>query len=200
MKTATPRSLLLVVMTLASLVFTSCKPPPRPSPDTPAVTPHGWTDTARTVVNTLAWAVPAAHAVTDLLLQEPERSVVGRALDVTRDAAGDLRLALDAYDARGGDRCAVQGAVAATRAALVSLGHVLVDHGIALGQVLGRVTDAAAALVDELIPECEPDAGWRSVGRDTNAELRAIELRATARGVILRRDLDHIQPPGGGAR
>lgn len=196
----TTRPFLLAILFVASLAFTSCKPPPRPSPDTPAVTPSSWTDTARTVLSTLAWALPAAHAVTDLILPEPARTVVGRALDGVADAAERLHAALDAYDARGGDRCAVQGAVAATRAALVSLGQVLVEHGIALGQVLERVTDAAAALVDELIPECEPDAGWRSVGRDTNTELRALELRATARGVILRRDLDHIQPPGGGAR
>jgi uncharacterized membrane protein len=89
---------------------------------------------------------------------------------------------------------------AARLAALVAAAQTLVDHGIALGRVLERVTDATAALVDELVPGCDADAGWRSEGRDTNAELRAIELRATARGVILRRDLDHIQPPGGGAR
>ena len=31
-------------------------------------------------------------------------------------------------------------------------------------------------------------------------ELRAIELRATARGVLLRRDLDNLHPPDGGTR
>ena len=39
----------------------------------------------------------------------------------------------------------------------------------AVARVLERVTDATAALVDELVPGCDADAGWRSVGRDTNA-------------------------------
>lgn len=196
----TTRPFLLAILFVASLAFTSCKPPPRPSPDTPAVTPSSWTDTARTVLSTLAWALPAAHAVTDLILPEPARTVVGRALDGVADAAERLHAALDAYDARGGDRCAAHAAVGGVRAALVAAAQTLVDHGVALGRVLERVTDATAALVDELVPGCDGDAGWRSAGRDTNAELRAIELRATARGVILRRDLDHLHPPDGGTR
>ncbi len=200
MKPTSTRSLILAMMFIASLAFVSCKPPPRPSPDTPAVTPSSWTDTARTVLSTLAWALPAAHVVTDAILPEPARSVVGRALDGVADAAERLHAALDAYDARGGDRCAAHAAVGGVRAALVAAAQTLVDHGIALGRVLERVTDATAALVDELVPGCDPDAGWRSAGRDTNAELRAIELRATARGVILRRDLDALHPPDGGTR
>jgi hypothetical protein len=77
----TTRPFLLAILFVASLAFTSCKPPPRPSPDTPAVTPSSWTDTARTVLSTLAWALPAAHVVTDAILPDPARTIVGRALD-----------------------------------------------------------------------------------------------------------------------
>lgn len=201
MKPATPRSpVVLMLLFVASLGFaTGCRPPP-PSPDTPAVTPSSWTDTAETVLHTLAWAVPAAHAVTDLILHDPGRTAVGRVLDGVADAAGRLRTAVDAYKARGGDRCAAHAAVGGVRAALIAAAQTLTDHGIALGRVLERVTDTVAALVDELVPGCDGDAGWRSAGRDTNTELRTIELRATARGVILRRDLDDLHPPDGGTR
>ena len=103
----TTRPFLLAILFVASLAFIpSCKPPPRPSPDTPATTPSSWTDTARTVLSTLAWALPAAHVVTDAILPEPARTIVGRALDGVGDAAERLHAALDAYEQRGGDRCA----------------------------------------------------------------------------------------------
>lgn len=189
-------ALAFLVLSLAS----ACRPLP-PRPDAPAHTPSSWTDTARTVLSTLVWAVPAAHAVTDLILNDPARTVVGRALDAVGDAAERLHVAVDAYDARGGDRCAAHAAVGGVRAALVAAAQTLTDHGVALGRVLERVTDSAAAMVDELVPGCDVAARWRSAGRDTNGELRAIELRATARGVLLRRDLDHLRPPpDGGVR
>lgn len=174
--------------------------PPRPRPNGPAVTPSSWVDTARTVVGTLRWAVPGARLITDAILPEPARTVVGRTLDVVGDAAGRLDTALSAYEARGGDRCAATAAVAGVRSALVGAAQALTDNGVALGVVLERVVDTAAALVDELVPGCDPDAGWSSAGRASDADLRAFELRATARGVILRRDLDHLSPPDASAR
>ena len=46
MKPTSTRPFLLAILFVASLAFVSCKPPPRPSPDTPAVTPSSWADTA----------------------------------------------------------------------------------------------------------------------------------------------------------
>lgn len=186
------------LLILALALVGACRPLPPPSPDTPAVTPASWTDTARTVLTTLTWALPAAHVVTDAILPDPARTVVGRALDGVTAAADGLRTALDAYEQRGGDRCAAHAAVGGVRTALVVAAQTLTDHGVALGRVLERVTDTVAALVDTLVPGCDADAGWRSEGRATNAELRELELRAASRGVILRRDLDDLRPPADG--
>jgi hypothetical protein len=152
------------------------------------------------VLTTLTWALPAAHAITDMILEDPARTVVGRTLDGVATAAEGLQTALDAYEQRGGDRCAAHAAVGGVRTALVVAAQTLTDNGVALGRVLERVTDTVAALVDTLVPGCDGDAGWRSEGRATNAELRELELRAASRGVILRRDLDHLHPPDGGVR
>ena len=194
------RALIPFLLALVMAVTMACRPAPVPDDAAPAVTPSGWTDTARTVLSALSWAVPGAQMVTGALLPEPARTVVNRALAGVGAAAENLEVALAAYESRGGDRCAAKAAVAGVRASLVATAQALADNGIALGRVLERVADSAAALVDELVPACDPDAGWRSEGRQTNAELREIELRATARGIILRRDLDDLHPDAAPAR
>lgn len=184
---------LLAVALVASSV--ACTPPPPPSDGgTPATTPSSWVDTTRLVLTTLGWAVPSARAITDLVVPEPARTQVGRALDGVTAASRGLSVALDAYEARGGDRCAAYAAVGGLHVALVQLAQVLADNGIALGVTLERVADAAASIADALIPACQRDAGWASVGDRTNRELRAIAAAASARGVVLRRVLDHLQP------
>jgi len=187
-------SILPLLLALVVVLAAACRPAPVPDDGAPAATPSGWTDTARTVLSTLSWAVPGAKLITDAILPEPARTIVGRALTAVGDAAEGLDVAVAAYEARGGDRCAAKAAVAGVRASLVAAAQTLADNGIALGRVLERVADSAAAVVDELVPACDADAGWRSEGRATNAELREVELRATARGAVLRRDLDNLRP------
>ncbi len=187
----------LVVLLCGSVgaVLTGC--PPTPSVDGGvAVTPSGWTSTARVVLDTLRWAVPAARAITDSVVPEPARTQVGRALDATGDAARELSAAVDAYEIRGGDRCAAHAAVGGLHRALVGLARVLADSGIALGTTLERVVDGVASIADALVPACDRDAGWASAGDRANAELRAI---ATARGP-LRRALDDLRPLDAGTR
>ena len=175
-----------------------CHPQPVPSSDGAVVSVGGWTDTARQVLSTIAWAVPAARAVITSILPAPAAAIVGRVLDTVADAAQRLRVALDAYSARGGDRCAVYAAVGALDAALSQLTQSLVDHGIALGAVFERAFDAVLSIADNLIPSCDAtDAGWTSAGARGNAYIRSVERAAAARGVILRRDLDNIRPTGG---
>lgn len=167
---------------------------PRPPPSGPGAVVSSWTDTARTVLNTLSWAIPSARAILAAILPEPARTIVGRALDAVAEASTRLAVAVEAYESRGGDRCAAHAAVGGVRAALVQLAQVLADNGVALGTVLERVADGAASIADALVPSCDRDAGWASAGDRTNAELRAIAARATARGVVLRRDLDGLRP------
>lgn len=187
---------LCLVLTLS---VTACDP--RPSVDGgPAVTPTAWTDTARVVLTTLRWAVPAARVVLHAILEEPARSVVDRALDAVADAAGRLQASLDVYEARGGDRCPAHAAAGAVTEALLQLSQVLADNGIALGSTLERLVDASAALVDTLIPACDRDAGLASAGDSANGRLRAIYASARSRGVVLRHDLDDLRPLDGGAR
>jgi hypothetical protein len=99
-----------------------------------------------------------------------------------------------AYEARGGDRCVAYAATGAAIVTLHELAQVLADNGIALGVPLARVVDLVASVADTLIPACQSDAGFASVGGRSDATLRAIETAARARGVILRRDLDGIAP------
>lgn len=186
------RLALLLALLLAA---PACTPPPPPSDGgVPAVTPSSWVDTTRLVLTTLRWAVPAARAITDLVVPEPGRTQVGRALDAVTDAAGRLQLALTAYEARGGDRCAAYAAVGGVHAAIVQLAQLLADRGVALGVVLERVADSAASIADALVPACQRAAGWASAGDRSNATLRAISWRAASSGIVLRRDLDTLQP------
>lgn len=194
--------LLAAALCVAGLgaVLTGCPGPTPPVDGGPAVTPSGWTSTARVVLSTLRWAVPAARAITDGVLPEPARTQVGRALDATGDAAQELGAAVDAYEARGGDQCAAHAAVGGLHRALVGLARVLADGGLALGTTLERVADGVASVADALVPACDRDAGWSSAGDSVNRELRSIAEGAAARGVVLRRDLDDLRPVDGGVR
>lgn len=175
--------------------------PPRPTPEPgPSQPVSGWTSTARAVLSTLRWALPAARAVTDSLLSDPPRTQVARALDAAADAARGLDGALDAYEHRGGDRCVAYAAAGAVSATLGTLAEVLSDNGIAIGVVLGRVVDGVASIADALIPACALDAGWTSAGDTANARLRLVEDVARRRGITLRRDLDGLTEPAGAAR
>jgi len=174
-------------------------PPPQPAPgpavDGGVVVPAGWTSGARLVLRTLSWAVPAAKNVTDLLLPEPARTLVGRVFTAVTQAANDLQLALDAYIARGGDQCAAYSAVGGLHVALVQLAHALVDNGIAMGAVLEPVADTVASLLDNFVASCQPDAGWASHGEQWNAMLREITSVQYRHGRVLNHQLDLIHPP-----
>ena len=189
----------ILVATLAGALLTACPGPVTPVDGGPAVTPSSWTSTARVVITTLRWALPAARAITDLTVAEPGRTQVARALDAAAQATDRLHDAVDAYEARGGDRCAARAAVGGLQVALVGVAQVLADNGIALGTTLERIVDAVASIADALIPACDADAGWSSAGDASNARLRAIAEGARARGVTLRRVLDDLRPVDAGA-
>lgn len=174
-----------------------CTPHPVPPSDATVQVQSSWTQEARLVLSTVSWVSPAARAVLQVVLPDPARAIVGRALDAVDDAATRLGAAVDAYEARGGDRCAAHAASGAVVVALEELAAVLVDHGVAFGVPLGRLLDGAASLVDELAPACAVDAGWSGAGDGANAAVRALEDGARRRGVMLRRDLDNLTPDAG---
>lgn len=188
-----PVSLLFAVLLLASAA-PGCPPRPPASLDG-SVTPSAWTDTARVVLDTLAWAIPAAKLVVAAVVPEPARTIVCRTLDAVSDYASRLASALDTYQARGGDRCAAYAAAGGLSSALVSAARVLADNGLAIGRPLEGVLDSVSALVDTLVPACQADAGFASAGASAHDQLQAITDVARARGVTLRRDLDAIRPP-----
>ena len=189
----------ILVASLAGALLAACPGPVTPVDGGPAVTPSSWTSTARVVITTLRWALPAARAITDLTVAEPGRTQVARALDAAAQATDRLHGAVDAYEARGGDRCAARAAVGGLQVALVGVAQVLADNGVALGTTLERIVDAVASIADALIPACDADAGWSSAGDSANARLRAIAESARARGVTLRRVLDDLRPLDAGA-
>ena len=181
---------------LALLVCTSlgCPPPPPPSDGGPVTNPSSWTDTARVVIDTAAWLIPAAQVVTNAILPEPARTIVARSLEGIGQWVGRLDNAVDAYVEAGGDRCVAHAAAAGLRVALMEACRTLVDNGFALGRPIERLIDAVGTLIDNLVPACQ-DAGWASARREMDGEVLERVRAAEARGIVLRRDLDTIQAP-----
>lgn len=183
--------------------FLACVPNDVRPQDAAVVYASSWTDSARRVLSALSWAVPSARVVLDQILPWAEAQIVGRVVDGVADAAHGLSVALDAYDARGGDACPVQSASAGVRVSLLEMADMLAREGIALGVPLGHVVDAVSSVVDNLLPACPADGSvWQSSGDTANDRLHAIDESARARGIVLRRDLDAIRPLAmdGGAR
>lgn len=185
----------LLVLLVVSGALMRCPGPVTPVDGGPAVTPSSWTATARVVLSTLRWALPAARAITDVTVAEPGRTQVARALDAAAQAAQRMDGAVTAYETAGGDRCAARAAVAGLHVALVAVAQTLADNGIALGTTLERVVDGVASIADALVPACDADVGWSSAGDASNATLRAIAARA---GRPLSRVLDDLRPVDGG--
>lgn len=181
----------LVAMVLGA-VLNACTPPPPSDGGTPVVTPSEWTRTARIATTVGRGLIPVAQVIVEATTTDPGRTQARRAFVAADAALVGLDRALDAYDARGGDRCAAHAAAGAAVVALTELAEVLAANGIALGVPLGRVVDLVGSVVDTLVPACNLDAGWASAGRSANATLLGIERDARSRGVILRRDLDRI--------
>jgi hypothetical protein len=192
---------LLVVGLVGGALLQGCPPPPPSDGGTPVVTPSEWTRTARIATTVGRGLIPVAQVIVEATTTDPGRTQARRAFVAADAALTGLDRALDAYDARGGDRCAAHAAAGAAVVALTELAEVLAANGIALGVPLGRVVDLVGSVVDTLVPACNLDAGWASAGRAANATLLTIERDARSRGVILRRDLDRITPAlDGGVR
>lgn len=185
---------ILVASALGAVLTTGCVPPPPSDGGTPVVTPSGWTQTARIAVVVGRGLLPVARVIVEATVTDPGLTHARRAFEAADDALVGLSRALDAYDARGGDRCVARAAAGAAGVALQELAQVLADNGIALGVPLGRVVDLVASVVDTLIPACDLDAGFASAGRAANDRLRTIESNARARGISLSRVLDGITP------
>jgi hypothetical protein len=178
---------------LSGAVLVGC-PRPTPPSDGGTSTPAAWTDTASVVLHALAWALPAAEVVVDATVPQPARAAVDRAIAGTVEAATGLQSALDAYTARGGDRCVAYAAVGGLTRAFVVLAQTLADQGIALGSTLTPIVQSLGAIADQLVPACQVDAGFASAGDATGRALRAIEADAAAHGRMLRPVLDGLRP------
>ena len=179
---------------VVGLALAGCPHPPPPASDASVSTPRGWTDTARTVLRAIAWSIPAARVVVDAAVQEPQRTMVDRSLASVSEAARGLETAVDAYEARGGDRCAASAAVAGLTDAFVVLAQVLADNGIALGTTLSPIVQSLGAVADMLVPMCQRDAAYASVGDATSRRLHAVEVVAMTHGRTLRPLLDGLRP------
>lgn len=183
--------LALVIFALF-LTLTAC-PSPRPSPSDPTRV-SSWTGAARLVIDTVAWAIPAARLIVDAIVPQPARAVVDLALTGLSTATSGLNDALASYEHRGADQCVAHAAVGGVRGALVALARALADSGIALGTTFERVADSVGAIADGLVPRCASDAGWASTGESLGRELQGIQRAAEVRGTVLRRDLDNLHP------
>ena len=183
---------LLVASILALPIGATCHPTPNPDG---GVTVSVWTDTARTILSAIGWAIPAARLVIVAILPASTATLINRVFDAVLDAANRLTVAVDTYTARGGDQCAAYAAAGGLEVAIIQAMQALADHGVALGLPLEQVARSLGSLVDNLVPACDRhDAGWASAGDRFELQLRLTERAANQRGVILRRDLDNIHP------
>ena len=185
---------LLALFLSASLIGATCQPPPPPNDGGVVSTPSSWTDTVSTVLRTIGWAVPAAQVIVDSLVPATARPIVDRSFVAVQDAATRLQGALEAYNSRGGDRCAAYAAVGGVTTAMVALAQVLANNGIGLGNTLIPVIQSLGAVTDQLVPACQLDAGYASVGEGPMLQVHAIETSAMARGVVLRPVLNNLRP------
>lgn len=177
-----------------ALSMGGCRPNPVPTDGGVVTTPSSWTDTVSTVLRTIEWSIPAAQLIVGNLLPAADRPVADRAFVAVQDAASRLQTALAAYNARGGDSCVAYAAVGGVTSALVSLAQVLADNRIGLGNTLIPVIQSLGAVVDQLVPACQRDAGYASVGEAPMLRVRSIETSAATRGVVLRPVLDNLRP------
>lgn len=184
----------LALVLAAVMLGATCQPPSPPSDGGPVSTPSSWTDTVATVLHTITWAIPAAQAITDALVPATVQPVVDSAFRAVSEASVRLQTALNAYNARGGDQCPAYAAVGAVTTAMVELARVLADNRIALGNTLVPVIQSLGGVVDQLVPVCQADAGFASVGEGPMLQVRAIEAAAMGRGVVLRPALDNLHP------
>jgi hypothetical protein len=186
---------LLILVLAVTLTITGCPPTPQPaySPGD-AATVATWVDTSHLVVRTASWVFPAVRAVVEAVVPAPAAAVVLRLLDFTAARVAGFGRAVDAWVAAGGSGCAPHAAAMLVQVSLLDLAQGLVDAGLAVGATLERIFDAVGSVVDALIPACDRDAGFYAAGMDGRTRMRAIESRALQRGVILRRDLDNLEP------
>lgn len=196
MNTGTRILTIPVVCLLAAMSFGSrCNPPP-PTDGGPVTNPSSWTDTARTVIEAAGWVIPAAKLVTDHLLTDPARTIVGRSLDGVGEWVARLTHALDAYTEAGGDSCPSHAAALGLRVALMDACRVLIEQGFALGRPIERIIDGLGTLIDNIVPACA-DAGWASARREMDSQVNVWVQAQEAQGRVLRRDLDNLTPPAG---
>lgn len=130
--------------------------------------------------------------IVDSLIPAASRPVADRAFVAVQDASTRLQTAVDAYTARGGDRCAAYAAVGGVTTAMVGLAQVLADNGVGMGSTLIPVIQSLGAVADQLVPACQSDAGYASVGEGVMVRVHAIETSASARGLVLRPVLDNL--------
>jgi hypothetical protein len=185
----------LLALALGGALFVGCPGPHPPVDGGPAVTPSGWTFTARQALQTIRWAVPAAKLITNSLLSDPAKTQVARALDAVTDAARELQSAIDVYEQRGGEQCLANAAAGGVQRTLLGLARVLADNGIAIGNTLGGVVDSLGSVIDLLVPACPSDAGWSSAGQHANDELRTLGERRPLSPV-----LNDLHPADGGVQ
>jgi hypothetical protein len=182
-------------LALALALSLGCTPPTPPSDGgVPVSTPSSWTDTARTVLNILAWAIPAAKLIVSTFSSTaPETtSPILSAMDtVQRVTVPGFQRALDSYLREGGDRCQARAAAVALLASLIAVSDTSGAAGWGVALPISAALGSLGGIIDATAPVCALDAGLFASAPTADALLTAARLRLPPN----LRPFPPIQPP-----
>lgn len=180
-------------MSLTILVSESCSS--NPNPNTPVVVTSSWVTRTRSVISSVRRIAPRAKALIRSLSLVPASVlvVVEGAIDGVIRANEFLATSLDSWESHGGSRCGLYSAAQGLRTAILNEATVLAENGLWIGIPMRMIADTLFSVLDVILPSCEVDAGFRSIGRDSDRELDRIRDQAYERGIHLRNDLDSIE-------
>lgn len=167
--------------TLFLALSLGCTPPTPPSDGGPPVsTPSSWTDTARTVLNVLSWAIPAAKLIVSSFSSgNPTTTApILNAMDtVQRVTLPGFQRAVDSYMREGGDRCQARAAAIALLASLLAISDTSGAAGWGLATPISSALSSLGGIIDATAPVCVLDAGFLASASTADQTLAAARLR-----------------------
>jgi hypothetical protein len=184
-----PRRLAILAVLSATLLACPRPPPPPADGGTPVVTPSSWISTARVVIQGVHWVLPAIDGIVSLFpdstIPAQVKAIVHQSITLVTSPDGTLHAfeeACNIYETRGGDACPAYAAAGLLTRSLMGIASTLAQAGFSIGIDVENLVADLGAIADLLIPACQHDAGFASVGASYRTELDGLRAVAQAHG------------------